>query len=378
MNFLKVMNNKILLSIAIPTYNRACFLENLLNNTLPQARELEGGVEICISNNGSTDNTDEVVRNLKQKYPDLIKYNENKKNLGLDRNLLKLMEMSNGSFIWTFGDDDNIVENGLNEVVKFIKKIPEENTGLAVLRTETYFIDRQTGKKIIYYSSLDKNQPEIFTIDKKDIIGIRFPKITFISLLLFNNKAVKRILKEDRAIIEKGIGTDNIHMLLYNLMFLKYPYIDGIAFNKKIVSSELPCYKFFIEDRFEADYKKHKKLYRLLLSNKYMNDDYAFLLAKKDKGLRRSFIIEMTILRAFKSFNYFSYFGCLKLFFRYAAFIDALLFSLVFSTLFLIPPAILRFVYKVLLMVRCGKKWKSRWRLITNINYRRFKGDRRQ
>ena len=366
------MNNKLILSIAILTWNRGPSLKSLLSNILPQARELKGEVEVCISNNGSTDNTDEVVRSFKEKYPDLIKYNKNKKNLGFDRNLLKVIEMSKGSFIWTFGDDDNIIENGLSEVIKSLKKMNQENTGLVVMKREAYFIDKQTGQKIIYHNTLDNNHSEMLKIDKNDIIGILFPKITFISILLFNNKIVQKILREDKDIIEKGIGTENIHMLLYNLMFLKYDYINGISLNKKIVSSELPCSKLFIENKFKANYKVHKKLYALLLSNKYMNDYYAPLLIKQDKNLRRSFIIMMTLLKAFKSFNYFSYFGCLRLFFRYATFIDALSFSLVFSILFLIPSAVLRFLYKVLLMIRHGKKWKSQWQLITNINYRRF------
>lgn len=372
------MNNKILLSIAIPTWNRAPYLENLLNNILPQVRELKEKVEICISNNGSTDNTREVVMKFKEKYPDLIKYRESKKNLGVDINVIRILEMSNGDFIWTFGDDDNIVENGLNEVIKFLKKIPRENIGLIVVKREAYFIDKQTGKKIIYHSTLDKNQPEIFKVDKKDIIGLSFPDIAFISALIFNNKIVKKIFREDGATIEKGIGTTTVYIPLYILMFLKYPYINAVALNKKIICSELPCYKFFIEDKFMLNYEGHKKLYRLLLSNKYMNDYYAPLLVKEDKGLRRVFIIDMMILRAFESFNYFSYSGCLRLFFRYAAFIDALLFSLVFSILFLIPSVILRFMYKVLLIIRHGKKWRSWWQLAINISSRTIKGTRRQ
>lgn len=366
------MANKILLSIAIPTYNRASFLEKLLTNVLAQARELKGEVEVCVSNNGSTDNTEEIINKFKEKYPDLIKYNQNKENLGLDRNLLKVMEMSSGDFVWTIGDDDNIVDNGLAEVVNLIKKIPKEKTGLIVLKREVYFVDNKTNEKIIYHTTFDKNQPETYKIDKKDIIGIRFPKITFISVLVFNNKIIKEMFREDRAIIEKGIGSENIHMPLFCLMFLKYPHINGIAFNKKIVSSELPCYKFFIEERFMSNYKKSRELHQLLLSNKYMNDYYAPLIIEQDKKLRRPFIMIMIMLKAFESFNYSSYSGCLKLFFKYSTFIDSLLFSLVFSALFLFPSNFLRFIYKVLLMIRHGKNWRPQWQLAKNINSRRF------
>ncbi len=370
------MNNKPLLSIAILTWNRAPYLENLLNNILPQAKELKEKVEICISNNGSTDNTREVVMEFKEKYPGLIKYNENKENLGFDRNLLKVMEMSIGSFIWTFGDDDDIVENGLKEVVEFIKKIPKENVGLITLKGEAYFIDKQTRKKIIYYNSLDKKHSEIYKIDKKDIF-FRFVEYMSISTLLFNNKTVKKIFREDKDIIEKEIGDVSIHALIYSLMFLKYPHIKGITFNKKIVYSELAYHKPFIEDRLRANYEMPKKLYHVMISNKYMDDYYVPLFVKKDKELRRAFVIDMMVLRAFDSFNYVSYSDCLRLFFQYAVFIDALLFSLVFSILFLIPGKVLRFMYKVLLMIRCGKKWRKQWQFITSYNSQQLGGARR-
>ena len=143
------MHQKPLLSIAIPTYNRAGFLENLFHNIMPQAKALEGMIEICISNNASSDNTSAMVMSFKDKYPDLIKYNENEKNLGYDRNILKAIELAVGEFIWTFGDDDLVREGGLNEVIKLIKKSSIEKTGLIFVRRQEYFIDKKTGEKII-------------------------------------------------------------------------------------------------------------------------------------------------------------------------------------------------------------------------------------
>ena len=159
MENIATLKNKIFLSIAIPTYNRANFLENLLNTIMPQAEKFKGLVQICISNNDSTDNTREIVAKFKEKYPGFIKYNENKKNLGGDKNVLKVIEMCDGDFVWTFGDDDSIIDNGLKTVINFIKNNFREDIGLIVLRVKLYLPDKLTGKKIIYHDTLDRNKP---------------------------------------------------------------------------------------------------------------------------------------------------------------------------------------------------------------------------
>ncbi len=373
------MENKPLLSIAIPTWNRASFLENLLNNILPQLKKTEGEVEVCISNNSSTDNTREVAMKFKEKYPDLIKYNENKVNLGVDRNILKVIGMSQGDFVWLFGDDDCIADNGLNKVINFIKENCREDTGLIILRLRTYFIDKQTGKRTILVDTSDKNKPKAFEIDKKDIIGLSFPSIAFISILVFNNKPLKKMLIEDKALMEQGVGTSHIQMALFALMFLKYHYLNGIVFNEVIVNQEMPqYYKYSVEDKFMLHYKMQKKLNNLLLSNKYMNDDYSPLIIKRDRRLRREFITDMMVMRTFKTFNCFSYSGCLRLFFQQAMFIDALLFSFVFLILFLIPPKILTSLYKVLLMIKYGKKWRFKWDIANSISSIAIRAARRE
>jgi len=375
------MTDKILLSFAVPTYNRARSLEKLLNNVLPQAIKLKDEVEICISNNGSVDNTREVVSGFQKKYPNLIKYSENAKNLGVDANIIKVVDMCNGDFIWTFGDDDHIVDDGLSAVVSLLKENKEnyeKNIGLIVLRVNSYLKNIKTGEKTTIANTLDKNKSEILKINRRDIVGLSFPYIAFISILIFNNKFLKGLLAEDRAFIEQGIGTSHIHMVLFSLMFLKYPHLHGIVFNKEIVCQELSQYKYFIEDKFMLHYQMQRKLNNLLLSYKYMNDDYAPLIFQRYKGLRWDVVADMISMRMFKSFNYFSYFGCLKLFFQHSTLIDALLFSLIFSILFLIPPVILTFLYKGLLVIRHGKGWKAKWNFIDSAANSIFKGSRRR
>lgn len=356
------MNNKILLSIAIPTYNGAHFLENLLNNILPQARESKERIEVCISNNGSTDNTREVVMKFKEKYPDLIKYNENKKNLGVDVNILKVVEMCDGDFIWTLGDDDNIISDGVKEVIDFIENNDAKNIGLIILKQKSYFIDKKTGKETVFFSSLEEQKPKIFKIDRQDIIGMN-PLNTsrFMSVIIFNNHFLKKILEEEKKIIKDAIGTAYMHMFLYRLMFLKFPDINAISFNQQIVRQELPYYKFFIEDEFRLHYVYQKKINNLLYSSQYADKVTRDLFIRDGWKMRREFIFDMLKMRAFKTFNYSSYFGCLRLFFRHSTLIDALLFSLLFLILPIIPPVLLKNAIKVCLKIRFGKEWKLRW-----------------
>ncbi len=369
MKNIATLKNNPLLSIAIPTWNRAPCLEKLLDSILSQIKENKGEIEICVSDNNSTDNTAEVVMGFQKKYPGLINYNKNEKNIGADANILKIMEMSQGDFVWLFGDDDFIINNGLKEVVGFVRESCRENTGLIIVSSQSYFLNKKTGEKEFYYNGFNKNKPKFFEINKKDIIGLSFPAIGFISALIFNGKLLRKILKEERKQVEEWIGTSHIQMFFSALMFLKYPDISGLAFNKEIVCQELPQYKFDIEGKFELHYRLQRKINSLLLSNKYMNDNYAPLIVQRGRKLAMEFIIDMAVMRAFKGYNYFSYFGCLKLFFQNASFIDALLFSAVFSILFLIPPIILTSMYKGLLMVKYGKKWKTKWELTSNVFY---------
>ncbi len=101
------MDKEYILSICIPTYNRASVLEQTLNSVV---KELDDDIEVVISDNQSTDNTEEVGRRFAAKY-DNIKYYRNEVNvrdanfsLSLDRGTglyLKLMkdnlEMTTGS-----------------------------------------------------------------------------------------------------------------------------------------------------------------------------------------------------------------------------------------------------------------------------------------
>jgi glycosyltransferase involved in cell wall biosynthesis len=108
------------LSICIPTYNRCGHLTNCLQSIISNKAKGTVNVQVCVSDNCSTDDTLEVVRRA-QAHID-IKYDRSPRNLGIPRNFLKAVEMADGEFVWLIGDDDLLMPSALQEVLDLIDR----------------------------------------------------------------------------------------------------------------------------------------------------------------------------------------------------------------------------------------------------------------
>jgi glycosyltransferase involved in cell wall biosynthesis len=99
-------NNTFLLSICIPTYNRAKLLEQCLNNISKSIIGYEEFIEVIISDNNSSDNTQAVINSFKNRIKNIFSYS-NPTNLGFNGNLVKIInEYISGQYCWIIGDDD--------------------------------------------------------------------------------------------------------------------------------------------------------------------------------------------------------------------------------------------------------------------------------
>ncbi|WP_433692497.1 glycosyltransferase family 2 protein [Herbaspirillum seropedicae] len=113
-----------LLTIAIPTYNRAARLRTTLLKHIEQIeRAALTDVEIAVSDNCSTDDTQQVCRNLAQAHPDLqLRYFRNDSNIGFDGNVNALFGHARGRYVWTFSDDDDISPQALPHVIDLLRQ----------------------------------------------------------------------------------------------------------------------------------------------------------------------------------------------------------------------------------------------------------------
>ena len=113
-------NPGFLLTIAIPTYNRADLLDELLSELAVQI----GGdqrVELLVSDNASEDRTSSVVAAHQARGVN-IRYIRNESNLGADRNILQCYTEATGEYAWIFSDDDLIEPDTIRCILGAISK----------------------------------------------------------------------------------------------------------------------------------------------------------------------------------------------------------------------------------------------------------------
>jgi len=99
------MTNPMKLSICIPQYNRIDFLLKSLHlieqQTYPE-------LEVIVSDDCSTDTTQEEIERLVPGYKFPLIYKRNTINLGYDRNFRQSIELASGEYVIVIGNDDSI------------------------------------------------------------------------------------------------------------------------------------------------------------------------------------------------------------------------------------------------------------------------------
>lgn len=113
-----------LLSICIPTYNRAGLLRVCLESIFNQFQEerLKSFIEVVVSDNASSDSTEALVANFQKIYPQL-KYFRNPENIGGDLNLANSVVKATGKYAWYLGDDDALAPGILTHVAGILTRI---------------------------------------------------------------------------------------------------------------------------------------------------------------------------------------------------------------------------------------------------------------
>lgn len=112
------MKNMPLVSICIPTYNRAGMVGDAIASAL---RQTYCNIEILVVDNASSDSTDAVVAGFRD---NRLKYIKNPRNLGLFGNFNRCIELSSGDYIHILHSDDTIDDRFIEICMDFFQRHP--------------------------------------------------------------------------------------------------------------------------------------------------------------------------------------------------------------------------------------------------------------
>jgi len=196
-----------LLTIAIPTFNRAGYLELNLTRLGDEYESIADGIlEIIVSDNHSADDTPGVVaRAIERGLP--IRYIRNTIDIGSDANIAQCFNEACGHYVQIMGDDDLYVHGTLAYLLERLKR---DDYGVVCLRPFGYENDPERE------FPGGRGDVRIFD-DLGEFLAAIGPFITFISACVIN----RRIQSEIDARQFCGSNLVQVHLVVYAALLAK-------------------------------------------------------------------------------------------------------------------------------------------------------------
>lgn len=250
------MNEKPLLSICIPTYNRAEYLAKSLNTLvcLPEFNSSE--VEVVISDNASTDDTQEVVKSYSNKHYN-IHYYRNNENIK-DKNFPTAIKRANGIFRKL--NNDTLIYSGdylsyLLDNIKLYRKdrpflfFPNHNLGRKQKDlyecTDINDFLRITSFYITWIGSFGFWEDELLLVDDWFAGTETFLWQTKILLDMLSKKNMFVVLNKQK-VLAQDVQKKDISYGLYNVFYTNYLQLLKGGVECGVIDQA--CYDFLRKD----------------------------------------------------------------------------------------------------------------------------------
>ncbi len=134
-----IIKTEPLVSIIIPTYNRAKLLKRAISSCLKQTYR---NIEVIVIDDGCTDNTEQVVKSF---IDERVVYIKNKTNKGIPATRNIGLNIATGEFIGFLDHDDEYLPEKIEEQVKVLT----DNPDIGFVVCGRYEIEIKTNKQTI-------------------------------------------------------------------------------------------------------------------------------------------------------------------------------------------------------------------------------------
>lgn len=243
------------LSILVPAYN----VENYIEECIDSLLDLDTNYEIIIINDGSTDNTKQILQKYKKiKYIKII----NQENMGIAHTRNNLLKNATGKYIFFIDSDDYINKEKFNELLKKVN-----NQDLILFN---YNIFNNNNKKV------KKN------IFNENFINIKKNKDFFFKLISKRNDLYLWTFLIKRELITKS----NINFLPYLFEDLQF-LINVIYYSKTIefINLDIVNYRINRENQVTKVHSYENISHRIIMSDLTIKQVKKYNLSNKLKTL---------------------------------------------------------------------------------------------
>lgn len=196
-----------LISVIVPVYNVEKYLEKSLDSIIEAAID---DMEILIINDGSTDNSEDIIKKYEKNYPELIRYIK-KKNGGLGSVRNVGLKEAKGKYIASIDSDDTINPNFFIEAEKYLKEdidlvicdwlsINEDKTSFETAAIEWALRDRNKYEGLLYSTIMPSTcnkimKKSILDSLKLEYIEDKYEDLSLNPLFMLKAKTIKYINK---------------------------------------------------------------------------------------------------------------------------------------------------------------------------------------
>ena len=272
-----INSEKPLVSVIIPTYNRANLIGRAIQSVLDQTYR---NIEIIVVDDASNDNTEEIVTKFRNKNVVYIRHDRNKGG-GAARNAGIIA--SSGQYIAFLDDDDEWLNDKLEKQVQTIKTLSPEWGGIYC------GFYRITGKKTEKVEVFEKGDLKTELLREKLDIGSS-------STLLF----IKKIIIEIGLFDETFERNQDFELLIrffrkYKLFSLKEPLVKIYTRKYNIPNGEMMAR---VKYKYLSKYNNDIYQYGLDIGNEIVAIQWlgvAFIFAKERKIVQNIYYIRKSI-----------------------------------------------------------------------------------
>ncbi|WP_271251630.1 glycosyltransferase family 2 protein [Pseudanabaena sp. Chao 1811] len=151
------MSHSPILSICIPAYNRPLWFHRALESIVIGNKEFESSVEIVITDDSSTQECEEIMRQVCCQWSGQCIYEHHPVRLGMVENWNRAISLTTGQYIVVLHDDDFLLKDAITNILATIKAVnhPVLLFGVEVVDEQERVMKRQIFKENQWLSPRD-------------------------------------------------------------------------------------------------------------------------------------------------------------------------------------------------------------------------------